>query len=69
MSLKLVMSTDNWRPEWWGVEKCFARTRELGVKSVELTTATGYGPPKKTPPSLNPPPLPWDHEGSGRNES
>jgi sugar phosphate isomerase/epimerase len=42
MTLKLVLSTDNWRPEWWGVERCFARIRELGVKHVELTTATGY---------------------------
>jgi len=42
MSLKLALSTDNWRPDWWGVEKCFARIKELGVKYVELTTATGY---------------------------
>jgi inosose dehydratase len=42
MSLKLALSTDNWRPEWWSVEKCFARIKELGGKYVELTTATGY---------------------------
>ena len=42
MGLKLILSTDNWRPEWWGVEKCFARIKELGVRLVELTTATGY---------------------------
>lgn len=42
MSLKLVFSTDNWRPEWWSVEKCFARIKELGGKYVELTTATGF---------------------------
>ena len=42
MSLKLAFSTDNWRPDWWGVEKCFARIKELGGKYVELTTATGY---------------------------
>ena len=42
MSLKLAYSTDNWRPEWWSVEKCFARIKELGGKYVELTTATGY---------------------------
>ena len=42
MGLKIVMSTDNWRPEWWGVEKCFARTKELGMRLVELTTATGF---------------------------
>jgi sugar phosphate isomerase/epimerase len=42
MSLKLVLSTDNWRPEWWGVEKCLARIKELGGKYVELTTATGF---------------------------
>jgi sugar phosphate isomerase/epimerase len=38
----MVMSTDNWRPNWWGVEKCFARIRELGQTHVELTTATGF---------------------------
>jgi inosose dehydratase len=42
MSMKLVLSTDNWRPEWWGVEKCFSRIKELGGKYVELTTATGF---------------------------
>ena len=42
MSLKLVFSTDNWRPDWWSVEKCFARIEELGGKYVELTTATGF---------------------------
>ncbi|MBL7039444.1 MAG: sugar phosphate isomerase/epimerase [Pirellulaceae bacterium] len=42
MPLQLVYSTDNWRPEWWSAEQCFARTRELGGKYVELTTATGY---------------------------
>jgi sugar phosphate isomerase/epimerase len=42
MSLKLALSTDNWRPEWWGLEKCFARIKELGGKYVELTTATGF---------------------------
>ncbi len=42
MALKLVFSTDNWRPEWWDAEKCFARTKELGGKYVELTTATGF---------------------------
>ena len=42
MSLKLAYSTDNWRPEWWNVEKCFARIKEMGGKFVELTTATGF---------------------------
>jgi sugar phosphate isomerase/epimerase len=42
MSMKLTYSTDNWRPEWWGIEKCFSRIKELGGKYVELTTATGY---------------------------
>ena len=42
MPFKMTMSTDNWRPDWWGVEKCFQRIRELGEKHVELTTATGY---------------------------
>lgn len=42
MSLKLALSTDNWRPEWWSAEKCFARIRDWGVKCVELTTATGF---------------------------
>ena len=38
----MTISTDNWRPDWWGVEKCFQRIRELGERYVELTTATGY---------------------------
>jgi sugar phosphate isomerase/epimerase len=38
----MVISTDNWRPDWWGIEKCFQRIRDLGEKHVELTTATGY---------------------------
>jgi inosose dehydratase len=42
MPFKMTMSTDNWRPDWWGVEKCFERIQELGEKYVELTTATGY---------------------------
>jgi sugar phosphate isomerase/epimerase len=42
MPFKMTITTDNWRPDWWGVEKCFERTRELGEKYVELTTATGY---------------------------
>jgi len=42
MPFKMTMSTDNWRPDWWGVEKCFQRIRELGEKHVELTTATGF---------------------------
>ena len=42
MPLKLELSTDNWRPEWWGAEKCFKRIAELGAKYVELTTATGW---------------------------
>lgn len=42
MPFKMTMSTDNWRPDWWGVEKCFQRIRELGEQHVELTTATGY---------------------------
>ena len=42
MTFKMTISTDNWRPDWWGVEKCFQRTRELGEKYVELTTATGF---------------------------
>jgi len=42
MPFKMTISTDNWRPEWWGVEKCFKRVKEMGEKYVELTTATGY---------------------------
>jgi sugar phosphate isomerase/epimerase len=42
MPFKLTMSTDNWRPDWWGVEKCFERIRALGERYVELTTATGF---------------------------
>ena len=42
MPFKMTMSTDNWRPDWWGIEKCFQRIRELGEKHVELTTATGF---------------------------
>lgn len=42
MNLKLAYSTDNWRPEWWGLEKCCQRIKELGGRYVELTTATGY---------------------------
>lgn len=42
MPFKMTITTDNWRPDWWGVEKCFQRIRELGEKYVELTTATGY---------------------------
>jgi sugar phosphate isomerase/epimerase len=42
MTLKMTLSTDNWRPDWWGVEKCFARIRDLGERYVELTTATGF---------------------------
>ena len=38
----MVLSTDNWRPDWWNAEKCFQRIRELGIKDVELTTATGF---------------------------
>ena len=42
MSFQITLSTDNWRPEWWGVERCFRRIRELGQTHVELTTATGF---------------------------
>ena len=42
MPFKVTMSTDNWRPDWWGAEQCFKRIRELGEKYVELTTATGF---------------------------
>ena len=42
MPFKMTISTDNWRPDWWGVEKCFQRIRELGERHVELTTATGF---------------------------
>lgn len=42
MAFKMTMSTDNWRPDWWGAEKCFQRIQELGEKHVELTTATGF---------------------------
>ena len=42
MPFKMTMSTDNWRPDWWGAEKCFQRIRELGETHVELTTATGF---------------------------
>ncbi len=42
MPFKMTMSTDNWRPDWWGVERCFQRFHELGEKYVELTTATGF---------------------------
>ncbi|HSB13512.1 MAG TPA: sugar phosphate isomerase/epimerase [Bryobacteraceae bacterium] len=42
MPFKMTMSTDNWRPDWWGVERCFQRIRELGERHVELTTATGF---------------------------
>ena len=42
MPFKMTMSTDNWRPDWWGAEKCFQRFHELGEKYVELTTATGF---------------------------
>jgi len=42
MAFRMVISTDNWRPDWWGIEKCFQRIRDLGEKHVELTTATGY---------------------------
>ena len=42
MPFKMTMSTDNWRPDWWGAEKCFERIREIGEKHVELTTATGF---------------------------
>ena len=42
MPFKMTMSTDNWRPDWWGVEKCFQRFQQLGERYVELTTATGF---------------------------
>jgi inosose dehydratase len=42
MPFQMVLSTDNWRPDWWGVERCFQRIRELGETRVELTTATGF---------------------------
>ena len=42
MPFKMTMNTDNWRPDWWGAEKCFQRIRELGERHVELTTATGF---------------------------
>ena len=42
MAFKMTVSTDNYRPEWWSIEKCFRRISEMGEKYVELTTATGY---------------------------
>lgn len=42
MSFKMVVSTDNFRPDWWGIEKCMQRVAELGEKYIELTTATGF---------------------------
>jgi inosose dehydratase len=42
MPFRMTITTDNWRPDWWGVERCFRRIRELGETYVELTTATGY---------------------------
>jgi sugar phosphate isomerase/epimerase len=42
MPFKMVVSTDNFRPDWWGIEKCMQRVAELGEKYIELTTATGF---------------------------
>lgn len=42
MPFRMTISTDNYRPDWWGAEKCFQRIREIGEKYVELTTATGF---------------------------
>jgi sugar phosphate isomerase/epimerase len=42
MPFKMVVSTDNFRPDWWGIEKCMQRVAELGEKFIELTTATGF---------------------------
>ena len=42
MALKMILSTDNWRPNWWSAEQCFKRIKELGGEDVELTTATGF---------------------------
>ena len=42
MALRMVLSTDNWRPNWWSAEQCFKRIKELGGVDVELTTATGF---------------------------
>lgn len=42
MPFKMTISTDNYRPDWWGIEKCFQRIAEMGEKYVELTTATGF---------------------------
>jgi sugar phosphate isomerase/epimerase len=42
MPFRMTLSTDNCRPDWWGVERCFQRFRELGKTAVELTTATGF---------------------------
>lgn len=42
MPFKITLSTDNWRPDWWGAERCFQRFQQLGERYVELTTATGF---------------------------
>jgi inosose dehydratase len=42
MAFKMVVSTDNFRPDWWGIEKCMQRVAELGEKYIELTTASGF---------------------------
>jgi sugar phosphate isomerase/epimerase len=42
MPFKMTVSTDNYRPDWWGIERCFQRIEEMGERYVELTTATGY---------------------------